>query len=87
MAQEQMPHRLALAERERLTVTGVAEVIRFEDTAVVLQTGMGMLTVQGSTLQLKTLSLEGGQVEVEGSISALIYEEPRGHGWLGRLFG
>ena len=87
MAQEQMPHRLALSERKKLTVTGVAEVISFEDTSVVLQTGMGTLTVQGSELQLKTLSLEGGQVEGEGNIAALIYEEPRQGGWLSRLFG
>ena len=87
MAQEQMPHRLALSERKKLTVTGVAEVISFEDMSVVLQTGMGTLTVQGSELQLKTLSLEGGQVEVEGNIAALIYEEPRQGGWLSRLFG
>ena len=39
MAQEQMPHRLALLERKKLTVTGVAEVISFEDTSVILQTG------------------------------------------------
>ena len=88
MAQEQMPHRLALLERKKLTVTGVAEVISFEDTSVILQTGMGTLTVQGSTLQLKTLSLEGGQVEVDGSVSALAYEEPRqAAGWKRRLFG
>ena len=87
MAQEQMPHRLALSERKKLTVTGVAEVISFEDTSVILQTGMGTLMVQGSTLQLKTLSLEGGQVEVEGNIAALIYEEPRQGGWFSRLFG
>lgn len=87
MAQEQMPHRLALSERKKLTVTGVAEVISFEDTSVVLQTEMGTLSVQGSELQLKNLSLEGGQVEVEGNIAALIYEEPRRSGWLGRLFG
>lgn len=87
MEQEQMPHRLALSERKKLTVTGVTEVISFEDTAVVLQTGLGMLTVQGSELQLKTLSLEGGQVDIEGSIAALIYEEPRSRGWFSRLFG
>ena len=87
MEQEKMPHRLALSERKKLTVTGVTEVISFEDTAVVLQTGLGMLTVQGSELQLKTLSLEGGQVDIEGSIVALIYEEPHSRGWFGRLFG
>lgn len=87
MAQEPLPHRLTLAERKKLTVTGVTEVISFEDTQVILQTGMGLLSVQGSQLQLKTLSLEGGQVEVEGTVSALIYEETRQGGWLSRLFG
>ena len=48
---------------------------------------MGILTVQGSQLQLKTLSLEGGQMEVEGSVSALVYEEARQGGWFSRLFG
>ena len=85
MAQEPLPHRLTLAERKKLTVTGVTEVISFEDTQVILQTGMGTLSVQGSQLQLKTLSLEGG--EVEGTVSALIYEEARQGGWLSRLFG
>ena len=68
-------------------MTGVTEVISFEDTQVLLQTGMGMLAVQGSQLQLKNLSLEGGQVEVEGTVSALVYEQTRQGGWLGRLFG
>ena len=52
-----------------------------------LRTGLGTLLVQGQELQLKTLSLEGGQVAVEGSISALVYEEPRqGFSWR-RLLG
>lgn len=88
MAQEPMGHRLTLSERKKLTVTGVAEVVSFEDSAVVLQTGMGTLTVQGEGLQLKTLSLEGGQVEVDGTVFSLSYEEPRqSGGWLSRLLG
>ena len=87
MADERMPHRLCLNERQQLTMTGVTEVVSFDDTAVVLQTSLGTLIVQGKELQLKTLSLEGGQVEVEGNIAALIYEEPRQGGWFSRLFG
>lgn len=87
MEQEQLPHRLSLSERKKLTVSGVTEVVSFEETAVILQTSMGLLTVQGTQLQLKTLSLEGGQVEVEGSIAALHYQEPRQGGWLSRMFG
>ena len=87
MAEQQLSHGLSLSERSRLSVTGVTEVVSFDDTAVVLKTGMGTLSVQGRELQLKTLSVDGGQVAVEGTVSALIYEEIRqSGGWLRRLF-
>ncbi len=86
MHEEQMPHALQLDRREKLTMTGVTEVVSFEENMVILRTGLGMLNVHGRELQLKNLSLEGGQVTVEGQISALIYEEPRARGWRG-LFG
>ena len=90
MAQEkpQLPHKLTLNQRKSLTMDGVTEVVSFDDEAVILRTALGMLTVHGQQLQLKTLTLEGGQVAVEGSIAALIYEEPRpAGGWLRRLLG
>ena len=86
MAEQQLPHRLSLNERKELTMTGVTEVVSFEENAVVLRTALGTLIVQGSGLQLKTLSLEGGQVAVDGNVTALIYEEPRPGGWK-RFFG
>ena len=86
--EHQLPHRVSLEERNRLTMTGVTEVVSFDDTAVMLRTTLGNLLVQGRDLQLKTLSLEGGQVAVDGSISALIYEEPGAPGgWFRRLLG
>lgn len=90
MAEERMalPHKLTLNERSKLTMTGVTEVVSFEEDAVVLKTALGTLIIQGRQLQLKTLSLEGGQVDVHGVICALIYEEPkRSGGALRRLFG
>lgn len=90
MGENQMllPHRLTLNERQQLSMTGVSEVVNFDENAVVLRTELGMLVIQGSNLQLKTLSLEGGQVVVEGAVSALHYEEPRPKGgWLRRLLG
>ena len=80
-----LPHALTLNERNQLTMTGVTEVVSFDDGAVILRTDLGTLVVQGKDLQLKNLSLDGGQVAVDGTVSALIYEEPRGKG-LGRLF-
>ena len=81
MEEEHLPHRLQLNERKSLT--GVAEVVSFDENTVVLQTSLGLLVVQGQQLQLKNLTLEGGQVAVEGSIRGLSYEEPRQTGWRG----
>lgn len=86
MTEDQFPHKLTLNERKNLTMTGVAEVLSFDETAVVLKTSLGLLTVQGQSLKLKTLSLEGGQVAVDGHISALVYEEPREGGLWQRLW-
>ena len=87
MEAEVLPHKLSLDQRRNLTMTGVAEVVSFDENTVVLKTGLGMLVVQGQQLQLKTLTLEGGNVAVEGEISSLNYEQIRQGGWLGRLLG
>lgn len=87
MTEEHLPHTLQLTQRRQLTMSGVTEVVSFDESSVVLRTGLGTLIVQGRELQLKTLSPEGGQVMVEGSVSALIYEEPRMNTWRQRLFG
>ena len=76
----QLPHKLSLNERKNLTMTGVTEVVSFDDTSVILRTALGTLEVQGQQLQLKTLSIDGGQVAVDGHIAALIYEEHRSSG-------
>lgn len=84
--EQHIPHNLTLTERKSLSMTGVTEVVSFDEDSVVLRTALGTLVVHGRELQLKTLTLEGGNVAVEGQISALIYEESRpSGGWLARL--
>lgn len=89
MQQEQsLPHKLTLSERNKLILTGVTEVVSFDENAVILQTSLGQLTVHGQNLQLKMLSPEGGEAAVEGRVTAFVYEEPRhSGGFLRRLFG
>lgn len=82
----QLPHKLTLNQREDMTLTGVTEVVSFDESAVVLKTNLGTLTVLGDNLVLKTLSVEGGQVAVSGHISTLQYEEPRAPGFWQRIF-
>ena len=83
----QLPHKLTLNQREELSLTGVTEVVCFDENAVVLKTNLGSLNVVGENLVLKTLSVEGGQVSVSGKICSLVYEEPRQEGFFRRLLG
>ena len=78
--------KLSLEDRSKLTLTGVSQVVRFEEELVVLETQLGTLHVHGRELKLQDLSLEGSRAAVEGQISALIFEEPRASGGWGRLF-
>ena len=73
----QLPHKLTLNERSVLSMTGVTEVVSFDEESVVLHTALGTLEVLGQNLKLKNLSPDGGQLAIEGNIRGLFYEEPR----------
>lgn len=82
------PHALQLDNREKLSVSGVREIESFDENAVVLHTARGVLIIRGSALHLKTLSIDGGNVAVTGSVDSLSYEEPqKAAGFFRRLFG
>ena len=81
------PHELRLENRARLNVTGVREVESFDESAVVLHTAKGVLVIRGQSLHLQTLSIDGGQVAVDGTVDALVYEETQKQGgFFSRLF-
>ena len=83
-------HRLQLEGREKLTVAGVEDVERFDDQCIVLRTGAGTLVVSGEGLHIGKLSLDGGELHVDGHIDAVTYEESaqqRGASLFSRLFG
>lgn len=85
-ANHTIPHELKLENRARLCVSGVQEVESFDESAIVLHTSMGVLLVRGEGLHLQTLSIDGGQVAVNGTVSALSYAEaPRPGGFFRRL--
>ena len=83
------PHRLTLDGRRRLNLDGVRDVESFDDNTIVLETARGTLVIRGEGLRLQSLSLEGGQAAVDGTVDALIYEDAErgGGGLLHRLFG
>lgn len=82
-------HRLELVERGRLTVSGVEDVERFDEGSIVMSTTAGTLVITGAELHIGKLSLDGGELYVDGQIDSIAYEDggqERG-GFLSRIFG
>ncbi len=86
--QTTMPHNLVLEDRRMLTVSGVSDVDSFDEETVVVFTDLGELTIRGTNLHINRLSVEVGELTVEGNIAALIYsdEGPKNSGFFSKVF-
>ena len=69
------PHRLDLMNRGTGSVTGIQDVVAFDENQIVLDTDMGLLTVKGKGLHVSRLTLEKGEVDIDGRIDSLTYSE------------
>ena len=81
------PHNLMLEERNKLVVSGVTDIGGYDEQTIVAQTEQGELTVRGEGLHIIRMSVEMGELQVEGNIISLQYSEiqPAG-GFFSRLF-
>ena len=82
---------LILENREKLSISGVLDVLSFDDQIVILETELGLLTVKGENLRINKLSLDTAEVIVDGEIYSLGYSEKNlekksGGGILGKIF-
>lgn len=83
-----LPHNCILEDRKTLSVSGVNDVGSFDEQTIVAVTGYGELTVRGENLHITKLSLEIGELCIEGSISSLQYTDvaEKNVGFLSRVF-
>ncbi len=82
------PHHLTLEDRSKLTISGVEDVDSFDENAIAMSTTQGLLLIRGAGLHIEKLSLDGGDLAVEGTVDSITYEDrtaARG-GLLARLF-
>ena len=82
---------LVLENREKLSISGVLDVLSFDDQVVIVETELGLLTVKGENLRINKLSLDTTEVIVEGSIFSLSYSEKNldkksGGSFIGKIF-
>lgn len=70
-----LPHHVVLEGRSSLMVSGVEEVESFDENTIVMVTVKGTLVVRGDSLHIEKLSLDGGDLKVEGSVDSITYED------------
>ena len=70
-----MPHNIIMEDRRMLTVSGVSDVDSFDEHMVTIFTDMGELVVRGQDLHINRLSVEVGELLLEGKINSLAYQE------------
>ena len=86
-----LSHKVNLYNREKGTLTGILDVISFDENTIVLDTDMGLLTIKGKDLHVSRLTLEKGEIDIEGRTDSLVYSSNEsyrksGQSLLPRLF-
>ena len=88
---KQRAHKIMLTNRRTCLVSGVADVLSFDLAEILLETDQGMLMIKGTDLHVNRLTLEKGEVDVEGKIDSFTYSDVnnyngKGESFLGKLF-
>ncbi|MCD2492223.1 sporulation protein YabP [Lacrimispora sp. NSJ-141] len=89
--QRAKPHKVMLDKRAHAMISGVQEVVSFDEKEVILETEQGTLTIKGEDLKVSRLTVEQGEVDIGGRMDSFVYSESRGRkaqgeSFLGRLF-
>lgn len=84
-------HKVLLQNRKTGSFSGIIDVLSFDVGEILLETELGMLLIKGNDLHVNRLTLEKGEIDVEGRIDSLAYSEVNnynksGESFLGRIF-
>jgi len=83
-------HSVQIDRRENITVSGVIDVISFDEESVIGETEMGIIIIKGANLHVKRINLENGELVVSGEVDGIDYESPgsgaKAKSLMGRLF-
>ena len=81
---------IVLENREKLTITGVVDVLSFDDQIIIVETELGLLTIKGEDLRINKLSIDTSETIVNGNIMQIAYSEntvdKKGEGIFSKIF-
>jgi sporulation protein YabP len=83
-----VPNNIIMEDRRILSVSGVSDVDSFDEETVTVYTDLGLLTIRGNSLHINRLSVETGELSVEGEINSLTYTDaqPKGASFFSKVF-
>ena len=84
-------HKIVISNRKNGVLNGVIDVLSFDVGEILLETEMGMLMIKGNDLHVNRLTLEKGEIDIEGKIDSFTYSDAGSSGHkneslLSRLF-
>lgn len=84
-------HKITTDNRRKAEITGVNDVISFDLNMILLETDYGMITIKGSNLHVNRLSVEKGEVDIDGKLDGINYSEissyaKKGESFISRMF-
>lgn len=81
---------IVIQNREKTVVTGVEDILSFDDELVIMQTNLGMLTIKGQELKMNKLNLDNSELIIEGKTCAIAYSDAvdgnKKQGFMSKLF-
>ncbi|MFV0341648.1 MAG: sporulation protein YabP [Anaerocolumna sp.] len=72
-------HKISVNARNSAAITGVKDVLSFDALEVLLETEQGILMIRGNELHVNRLTLEKGEVDVDGRIDSFTYSDSNSH--------
>lgn len=84
-------HKVHMEDRKRMEMTGIEDVVSFDPNKVVLESDYGVITIKGNNLHVNRLSVEKGELDIDGTVDCILYSESGAYGkksesLMGRLF-
>ncbi|MBS5793166.1 MAG: sporulation protein YabP [Lachnospirales bacterium] len=73
-------HNISILDRTNIKITGVIDVISFDEEIIVSETELGILILKGLNFHINKLNLDSGDLEITGEIYSLVYEDKSSYG-------
>lgn len=73
-----LSHQIIINDRSKGSLTGILDLISFDESTIVVDTDMGLLTIKGKDLHVSRLTLDKGEIEIEGRPDSLVYSSNEG---------